>query len=63
MTPAVEAIFFEQKVYGVYAQNIKGWNVDGLLNSKMTEYEDINQCADAFLKIVDNNIIDEKTVK
>ena len=54
--PAVDVSFLEKKITGVYAQNISDWSADGLLESKLAEYADVKQCADAFLKIVESNI-------
>lgn len=41
---------------GIYAKNIGDWSPEGLDGKKLQEYKDIKSCADAFSKIVDENI-------
>lgn len=41
---------------GIYAKNIGDWSPEGLDGKKFQEYKDIKSCADAFSKIVDENI-------
>lgn len=40
----------------MYAKDIEDWTDDNLSGKKLAEYEDIKKCADAFAKIVENNI-------
>ena len=40
----------------VQVRDIEDWTDDNLSGKKLAEYEDIKKCADAFAKIVGNNI-------
>ena len=46
----------QSSIKDVYAKDIEDWTDDNLSGKKLAEYEDIKKCADAFAKIVGNNI-------
>ena len=46
----------QSSIKDVYAKDIEDWTDDNLSGKKLAEYEDIKKCADAFTKIVGNNI-------
>lgn len=46
----------QSSIKDVYAKDIEDWTDDNLSGKKLAEYEDIKKCADAFAKIVENNI-------
>ena len=46
----------QSSIKDVYAKDIEDWTDDNLSGKKLSEYEDIKKCADAFAKIVGNNI-------
>ncbi len=50
------ASYLEKTIKGIYAKNIEDWTDEGLSGKKLTEYEDIKNCADAFAKVVEKNI-------
>lgn len=46
----------QSSIKDVYAKDIEYWTDNNLSGKKLAEYEDIKKCADAFAKIVGNNI-------
>ena len=46
----------QSSIKDAYAKDIEDWTDDNLSGKKLAEYEDIKKCADAFAKIVGNNI-------
>ncbi len=48
--------FLDKANTGIYAQSYDEWTSVGLTGRKFREYEDIRQCAEAFKKIVEENI-------
>ena len=46
----------QSSIKDVYAKDIEDWTDNNLSGKKLAEYEDIKKCADAFAKIVENNI-------
>lgn len=45
---------------GIYAQNYDDWTSEGFTGRKLQEFEDIKHCAEAFKKIVEENIPKKK---
>lgn len=46
----------QSSIKDVYAKDIEDWTDNNLSGKRLAEYEDIKKCADAFVKIVENNI-------
>lgn len=41
---------------GIYAENIEDWSSENLVGKQLQKYNDIKQCADAFSKVINENI-------
>lgn len=48
--------FLDKANTGIYAHNYDDWSSTGLIGRKFHEFEDIKNCAEAFKKIVEENI-------
>lgn len=52
--------FLDKANTGIYAHNYDEWSSAGLIGRKLQEFEDIKHCAEAFKKIVEENIPKKK---
>lgn len=52
--------FLDKANTGIYAHNYDEWSSAGLTGRKFQEFEDIKHCAEAFKKIVEENIPNKK---
>ena len=52
--------FLDKANTGIYAHNYDDWSSTGLIGRKLQEFEDIKHCAEAFKKIVEENIPKKK---
>ena len=52
--------FLDKANTSIYAQNYDDWTNIGIIGHKLQEFEDIKHCAEAFKKIVEENIPKKK---